>query len=136
LDDSTILYIAGSNFVIYNKEKQIQTFVPIYSYNYYFDFLNEGFAQKDENLLINILQHNTRYSINVMEVCYPYVAISMRTSENIPLIEVFDINNPKKKKILYGNDTSTVIISISSLSLKKIIIISIFFNYFTIIILI
>jgi len=109
LEDSTILYIAGSNFVLYNKEKQTQTFIPIYSYTYYFDFVNEGFTPKDEALLTSILQDNTKYVINIMEVCYPYVAVALRTSENIPLIEVFDVNNPKKKKILYGNDSSTVI---------------------------
>ena len=109
MEDSTIIYIAGSNFVLYNKERQTQTFIPIYAYNNYFDFLNEGFAQKDESLLNSILQENTKYNINVMEVCYPYIAVAMQTCENIPLIEIFDINNPRKKKILYGNDTSTVI---------------------------
>ncbi|ORY73946.1 WD40 repeat-like protein, partial [Neocallimastix californiae] len=48
-----------------------------------------------------------------MEVCYPYVAVALRTSENIPLIEVFDVNNPKKKKILYGNDSSTEFIDVA-----------------------
>lgn len=47
-----------------------------------------------------------------MEVCYPYIAVAMRTTENLPLIEIFDINNVRKKKILYGNDTSSVIIKI------------------------
>ncbi|KAL6621510.1 WD40 repeat-like protein [Neocallimastix sp. 'constans'] len=48
-----------------------------------------------------------------MEVCYPYIAVAMQTSENIPLIEVFDVNNVKKKKILYGNETSTEFINVA-----------------------